>query len=371
MKTPKFYILRFIEKQIKLPKNQQLFAYRWFSGGLSWLYRSGLHVRKLAYRYGIYQQHKLPGTVISIGNLVVGGTGKSPLIIHLAKWLLFQRYRPVILSRGYRSSLKTHDYAILLDGEIIMTSLTSTFLYADEAFMQSKNLPTVPVIIARNRKQAAQFFLKHKNYHVTHWLLDDGFSHLSLERDYNILLLDAEQPFGSGSLLPQGTLRECVTRVKDADRIIFTRTSHNYPSLKHQNLIQKLYNKPFSQAIFTTQFPCHPINSSKTLRPFDLPVLAIACIANPQSFLDSLSKHAISVRNQLILRDHDRLNIHQITKKIDGCRSIMTTEKDYWRDPELWKSIEKPVFVLPLKIQFLGDDSWQSILNLSSSLKTR
>ena len=167
---------------------------------ISLIYGFVQFVRRGLYHTGVLRSQDLPGTVISIGNIEAGGTGKTPVVIALAKWLQEEGFTPVILTRGYRSGLKSHETAILVNEVTVLQTGSSEFS-ADEAQQQSADLSDVPVVIGANRLEGAKTYLRNFK-EPTHWILDDGFQHLKISRNIDILLLDYDHPFGNGFPIP-------------------------------------------------------------------------------------------------------------------------------------------------------------------------
>ncbi len=173
----------------------------------AWLYSLALRLRALLYRSGILKTHRLPRPVISIGNITVGGTGKTPVTAYIARFLLAQGYRVAVLSRGYGGSLEGQT-CVVSDGATIMLSAREC---GDEPYLLASTVPGLMVVIGTDRYAAGQLAMQQLSPDI--FLLDDGFQHLRLHRDLNILLLDFSRPFGNGLTLPAGILREPLSAV--------------------------------------------------------------------------------------------------------------------------------------------------------------
>ena len=191
---------------------------------LSFVYALILQLRVLVYKAGLLRSFRLPCPVISVGNLTVGGTGKTPMTLYLARWFMDRGKRVVILSRGYGGSLEG-TIRIVADGSTILLSPGDA---GDEPYLLANSLPGVMVVIGSDRYQAGCLALERLNPDI--FILDDGFQHLRLKRDLNLLLLDCEKPFGNGRTLPAGILREPVSAIERADLVIFTRCNGNEPA---------------------------------------------------------------------------------------------------------------------------------------------
>ncbi|OGW22644.1 MAG: tetraacyldisaccharide 4'-kinase, partial [Nitrospinae bacterium RIFCSPLOWO2_12_FULL_47_7] len=176
-------------------------------------------IRLWCYRLGIFPTRKLGCRVISIGNLTLGGTGKTPMTLWIAETLRDNGYKPAIISRGY-GGLVTDGVHVVSDGQQI---LLSPEVAGDESFMMAERLKNIPVLTSRDRYTAGLYAIDR--FDVDTVILDDGFQHLALHRDLNILLCDQKEPLGNGLLFPAGHLREPVQAFDRADVICLTRCS--------------------------------------------------------------------------------------------------------------------------------------------------
>ncbi len=181
----------------------------------SCLYGLGVKLRLKA--YGRLKRRSLPGFVVSVGNLTVGGTGKTPATCLLAEWAMDEGYRVAILSRGYGGHYRTK-VLVVSDEQGINAGPVQA---GDEPVLLARKLKGVPVIISKQRYLAGA--LAAEKYKSNFFILDDGFQHLALERDLDLVLIDAVKPFGNGHLLPRGPLREPVDQLNRADAFIITR----------------------------------------------------------------------------------------------------------------------------------------------------
>ena len=153
---------------------------------LTIIYGLLLALRNLFYDIGILKSEELPGKVLSVGNIAMGGTGKSPMVVAIARHLLKEGYSPAILSRGYKSGLAASDSLVLLGSEVIVRPEGDVF-HGDESKMQAEQLKTVPVVVGQKRFRAAQRFLREAPEKIpTHWILDDGFQDYKIKKDLTI-----------------------------------------------------------------------------------------------------------------------------------------------------------------------------------------
>ncbi|WP_207912385.1 tetraacyldisaccharide 4'-kinase [Pseudobacteriovorax antillogorgiicola] len=309
---------------------------------LSYLYGQIQAFRRTLFDRKILTSHRLPNQVISVGNLEVGGTGKSPVTVAIANYLLKQGFHPVIVTRGYRSGLDADDNAVLLDRELVLTPQSGKDFHADEARMQSALLPSVPVIIGAKRIDACRRFLAHFP-EPTHWLLDDGFQHCQIKRDLDIVLLDADRPLDNGHVIPCGRLREFPGTLERADIILLTRARSNQVPPVLQNFRDRIRFSTFEHKSLNV------VHSSRSGEPFPTQDLAVITgIAKPQKLLTSVQELGLGISQTHIVRDHEPFRLREIKDKIKNCRAVLTTEKDYFRDPSIFDELSIPVATLPL-----------------------
>lgn len=184
---------------------------------LSVPYALVLRLRAFCYRMGVFRTRSLDRPVISVGNISVGGTGKTPTVIMLARLLMSRGKRVAVLSRGYRSKSRG-EVRVVSDGTSLLLSPDEA---GDEPYLMARSVPGLMVVIGADRYKAGLLAQQRLNPDI--FILDDGFQHLRLRRDLNILLLDFGSPFGNGWTLPAGHLREPASAVSRADLAIYTR----------------------------------------------------------------------------------------------------------------------------------------------------
>ena len=313
---------------------------------LRFLCHSILHplvrLRFYLYKFDILKSYRLPCQVISVGNITTGGTGKSPLVISLCEYLLDKGFRPVILTRGYKSSLSKGQSILFKGGAMELNHGPSLKgePHADEARMQAeKLLGRVDVVVGQNRVLAAQHYLK-KHKMPTHFILDDGFSHLRIKRDIDLLLFDHEDPLGRKSGFPLDILREPFFAGKRADAVLLTRKKEGKSSIEDK--LSK-WQVPYWPIPFENLSP-HSFEGSQ----FDPKVSfgLVTAIAHPDRLRQQLPYR---VKEVLIKKDHETFSRKEIEKICQLVDAIITTEKDYWRTPDIFSGLEKPYFVLPIK----------------------
>ena len=318
---------------------------------LSRLYGFIVSLRVLLYQWGALSSQQLPHPVISVGNLTVGGTGKTPLVGFLAQVLKKAGYQPVILTRGYKRKNKTPVLTVS-DGNNILCGWEDC---GDEPYLLASNLDGVPVVVSKDRYQAGQSVHNHYEEPIV-YLLDDGYQHLQLKRNLNILLLDATDPFGGEQLLPLGRLRESTRGLKRADSIIITR-SHIPFEMEEVNQHIRKWNQWAPIAYFH-----HDVTSTYDLKTGEhrpirdflgKQVIALAAIGNPQVFLRDLEHYQMSIQDRFIFRDHhtyDQSDLDRVLGRLAElpAEMVITTQKDSVRLEHL-DFKESQIFVLGIE----------------------
>jgi len=293
------------------------------------LYGAAVRLRRWGYAASVLRTTRLKAPVISVGNLTMGGTGKTPTTIALGKELLDSGHRLAILLRGYRGE---HSRGPLLvsDGQRIHATANEA---GDEALVIARNLPRALVAVGRRRAQAGAWLEKH--FWVDVHLLDDGFQHLQLHRDLNLLVVDATNPFGAG-LPPRGRLREPLDAIRHADAVILSRTEASH---RYDELIEKLRRyKPGIPCFLAHQrlASLRKLGDEEALALEALSgvaVVAFAGIGNPSQFLTTLGQAGIRVVQSFSFPDHHRYRTHDYQHLARECEKLnvndlITTEKD-------------------------------------------
>ena len=300
---------------------------------LSFFYGVAVSVRVFLYARGIFHSHSLPCRVVSVGNITLGGTGKTPLVCLLSEMIKAKGYRVAILSRGYKGNFPG-PFALVTDGERILMDAEQA---GDEPYLLAEKLKGVPVIVGRERWLSGRYAVDQFQTEVL--ILDDGFQHLPLKRDLNLLLIDSSCPFGNGYLFPRGTLREPLGQISRADVVILTKVgqSVNINNLK-QNLKRILEGHP----IFQVDYAAGEIRlyEKKTSLPPEYlkgkKILAFSGLAKPESFQKTLLSLGAEIVGFEIFPDHYWYGPEDATKlwaksaelRVDA---LVTTEKDLVR----------------------------------------
>lgn len=284
---------------------------------ISYIYSGIIRTRNLLYDTGILDSRQIGGFVISIGNITAGGTGKTPLVIWLYKFLNKRGIKCSILTRGYKTQS---------DGETL----------DDEPQLLQENCPEAKVIVNANRLEAG--IRAVRDFAAKAIILDDGFQHRRLARDIDIVCVDSSCPFGYGKVLPAGFLREPPASLKRATAIVLTRTDQaDKPGLeKLTGQIKKL--NPEAVIALTRhkvsrirtntgrQFPLNELEGKR--------VYAFCGIGNPQAFFHTLQRTGANLAGTKFYDDHHHYNktdIDEIERdsRKKGAELIITTEKDY------------------------------------------
>ncbi len=219
--------------------------------GCASLYKAGVRLRYAMYESGFKKKRRLDCPVISIGNLAVGGAGKTPMAVWLAKMLVKKGLRPVVISRGYRGTLE-NEAAVVSDGRDVFLDAKSC---GDEPYMMAME-KDFPVVVGQDRYEAGLLALETFAPDVI--ILDDGFQHLKLARDLDLVLLDYGDPLGNGRMLPAGRLRETLCMAEERlDAVVFTRCPPNAFQLEP---LQKPGSRSFANDIIK-KLPSVPVFS--------------------------------------------------------------------------------------------------------------
>jgi tetraacyldisaccharide 4'-kinase len=304
---------------------------------LSLLY--GLVVRLRLKIYEKRRKKSLPGFVLSIGNLTVGGAGKTPAACRVANWALKEGYRPAVLSRGYGSRHGEKVLEVSDPHGITATPVQS----GDEPYLLARRLRGVPVIISKRRYQAG--LLAQEKHGTNFFILDDGFQHLALERDLDLVLMDAANPFGNGHLLPWGPLREPIAHLDRADAFVLTRCEKG-PSESKPHLMdylkKKFPGKPLFESDHVPEKVIFPYLDQNHAPQFlnGKRVLAFAGIARPDTFRQTLTALGAEPIAFQAFRDHHPYTgaeIRHLCEEKDRLHAdcLLTTEKDWVRLKDL------------------------------------
>ncbi len=342
---------------------------------LSFIYDRLVQLRLYLYRKRILRERALGCLVISVGNLTVGGTGKTPIVEKFARALQVGGRRVAILSRGYKSVPRKRNWPdrlrrkdadpprIVSDGKsLLLDSLTA----GDEPYMLAHNLKDVIVLVDKNRVKSGRFAIDR--WGVDTLLLDDGLQYLHLKHRLDMVLVDRQAPFGNEFLLPRGTLREAPRNLRRASYIFITKNTGE----PNDALIQRIrrYNRT-AEIIECAHKPLYLQNvfSDEQLpleRLRDAFIGSICGIAAPESFEGALKKLGAHVDLAKRYIDHHYYTEAELTNFMHRCirrdlAMIVTTEKDAVRMPRLTEAqVEVSIYFLRVEIEILsGRESWE------------
>ena len=275
--------------------------------------------------------HRLPVPVLSLGNLTVGGTGKTPTVLALAKAWKARGGQPGILSRGYGA-----------EGKGLSADPSGSAGSGNDEFrLLQEKLPDVPHFQHRDRTHAGKLMLAlHPQVDLI--LLDDGYQHRALHRDLNLLLCDAQDPFGGGYCLPRGRLREPVDGVSRADHILLTRSERCSPEWLEQVVSyfrQMQPGIPVDRCQTRVQ-GFRPLHGGTPVPPDFDRCLAFSAIGEPAGFVHSLESAGVAVSREIRYQDHYRYRPADLTSLIEqadqhGCETLVCTAKDAVKVAEL------------------------------------
>ena len=295
---------------------------------LSGLYGAAVRSRLGLYKRGIFPVRQAGRPVISIGNVSVGGTGKTPFTLWLATEIQNRKLRPSILTRGY--GRRSRGSLLVSGGSEPVASAREA---GDEPALLGRALPGVPVLADADRVRGAarvEALFPDVSVH----LLDDGFSYVRLARDVDIVLVDATDPDAGGALLPSGRLREPLESLARADLIVITKIEQAAPERALAIALRYAPGVPVYSA--ATEVLGVTDGRGERVRPVDLPpgtVVAVSGIARPESFAATLDSLEISPTETLSFPDHARygsFRIGRILRAVEetGATAVITTEKD-------------------------------------------
>lgn len=336
----------------------------WVRAALSplWLasqgYRVAAGVHRMGYTSGMRRRRRLPCPVISIGNLTLGGTGKTPLTEWTAQWCRRRGWRVVVLSRGYGGASTAQPQVVSVgDGPV-----TDWRTAGDEAFLLARRLPGIPVLAGRNRYASGLYACERFGAQVL--VLDDGFQHHALHRDCDIVLIDASNPFGHGALLPRGMLRESLRALRRAQVIMLSRVEAAGKAVS--GLCEQIRRYAGQQPIYRMAVSPDGLYRHDTCCSVDPSwlrqrrVVAFAGIGNPRAFVASLQQCRAQVAAFLAFPDHypytlaDWQAICDVARR-EEAEALVTTEKDAVRLDAAWP-LPLPLYTLRINIEVVPHD---------------
>jgi tetraacyldisaccharide 4'-kinase len=318
------------------------------------LYGAAMRARNALYDAGWLRVQRLPCPVISVGNLTVGGTGKTPLCSYLAGLLSDSGYRAALLSRGYRREGPSSPLLVSDGRRLLVDSRTA----GDEPYLIARDNPSVPVAVGADRVDAARLLLESVSPEVI--LLDDAFQHRRIGRDIDLILVDGTDPWGNGRMLPLGPLREPPGGVRRADALVVTRSEGRIP-----DVLAPILERHHPQlAIFHARIEPRAFlrQDGESIPPVALKGLAayvFSGIARPDRFEAELTRLGIRVVGVRQFRDHHRFRSRELegiarAARAGGADVIVTTDKDLVRIND-WPAGAPMPYALGLQVIFPKD----------------
>ena len=326
---------------------------------VSMFYALGQRVRAGLYNLKIFKTRRLDCRVISIGNLTLGGTGKTPTVMMVADTLRRQGFKPAILSRGYGG--KSGEFVnVVNDGQ---HTLLSPEMAGGEPVMMARRLGDIPVLTGRIRYETGKYAIEHLGANVL--ILDDGYQHLPLHRDLNILLCDATRPFGNGVVFPGGELREPLSAMDRADVICLTRCrgddSTGRVDESNRNRVPVIKTGLRVQSVIELKSG----EEAGIEKVQHQQVAAFCGIAHPLDFFRTLEQVPVQIVNHNNSPDHHDYSTAELQAiegqaKQAGAKIIVTTEKDAVKLKD--HSFDLPVYAVRIALEVLeGQEVWDRL----------
>jgi len=348
-----------MSKKIKI--NKWLYPFAWIYGLI-------VTFRNKLFDWGVFSSATFPIPVISIGNITVGGTGKTPHTEYLID-LLSKKYRVAVLSRGYKRKTR---------GFVLADENSNSFQIGDEPLQMYRKFPAVLVAVDTNRRRGIRNLLHlPENQKPEVILLDDAFQHRYVKPSLSILLNDSNRPFYEDYMLPAGRLREKPENHKRADFIICTKCSENFTPVDCQVQTERINLQPHQQLFFSSYryknlqpvFPETNTSKEETFEQLNIEnciFLLVAGLADPTGLIEYVKKHTSDVQI-IVYPDHHEFtqkDIQEMTNFIKTTsgrkRRIITSEKDAVRlanNPFIPNEIKTFIYYLPIEVVILFDEN--------------
>jgi tetraacyldisaccharide 4'-kinase len=279
------------------------------------------------YDKGLFTAHALDAVVISVGNVTVGGTGKTPFVQFVARLLSQKGLSVAVISRGYGG--KEKGVLVVSDGQSILSDARTA---GDEPVLLAKSLPRVPVVVSPDRLKAGAYAVKRFGSRVL--VLDDAFQHRRMRRNLDIVLLRCEDPFGNGWLLPAGPLREPLSALRRADAVVVTGPKKSFTLNESEDLSRYVRAPVFFSELRPIGWVRHGTDESAGLDSLKgVSVLAFAGIGNPKSFERSIVQTGAVLSKLIPFADHHFYTENDLRRlatvaETMGAQAAVTTEKD-------------------------------------------
>ena len=332
----------------------------WWLLPLAAAFRGVVALRNFLYDHRLRSGLKLDVPVISVGNLTVGGTGKTPAVEYVARWLQEQHRRPAIVTRGYGREVR--GTVVVADGHRICAEVVAG---GDEALQLARRLPGTVVIADERKHRGALHAATH--FGVDAIIIDDGFQHRQLQRDFDVVLIDAAVFHANRWMLPAGPFREPLTTLRRADAVLLTRVDKSAPQglAKLEALCARYQGKIPGRAVIKAAFfenlltgARQPLESMRGTR-----VAAVCGIAQPARFFESLTQHGADLVARRALADHHPFAADEIRELLAlaaarNAAAVVITEKDATKWRSHVEGAQLPVLVLRVEFCPLPPLAW-------------
>ena len=323
----------------------------WFLIPMSWLYGCIIWVRNQFYNLEWIKITSFDIPVISVGNITSGGTGKTPLVIYLAKLVLKNGKKPGIISRGYRR--KSHGMQIVHDGKKLLSNAETA---GDEPYLIARVLEKVPVVVCEDRSRGIRQLLDY--YSVNVIIMDDSFQHRKVNRNLDIVTVSANEKNENYRLMPRGNLREPLKNIDRANYVIYTKTVNYKTPAIHSEFKPFLKANPINSSLLPILMKYNASSYQKSLPP-DKPMFAFCGIAEPISFINSAEELFLKVEGKKFFQDHQEYTetvIQELSEQIreSSISYVVTTEKDMVKLPESFL-FEFEVYVIKIEVVFKNE----------------
>jgi tetraacyldisaccharide 4'-kinase len=351
--TPMQTLRKTVKKWMREDDRGRFFSPRTILAGLGAVYGGAMAVRADLYRRGVLTRRRLPCKVVSVGNLALGGTGKTPTTLELARRIHAMGWRVAVVSRGYRGSFEDRG-AVVSDGRRLLLSAAEA---GDEPYLIARRLPGVPVVVGKDRWAAGMIAVTHFSSRVV--ILDDGFQHLRLNRDLDLLLFDAQSPLGNGLVFPGGRLREPPRFARRCDAVVRVHRGGE-PEVSPPKPLDGLAHRPH----FDLTLKAYPVEvlPGETGDPPAISAaaylagrrcIALSGIADNHRFFDDVRRLGGEAAECFGFRDHHpyrRSDLDRIlaAARQSGARCLVTTAKDAVR-LETFGPLGLPLVVIDLE----------------------
>jgi tetraacyldisaccharide 4'-kinase len=333
---------------------------------ISWIYGVVIWVRQMLYRGGLFKTRQLPCKVISVGNITLGGTGKTPLVLALARELLKRGITVGILSRGYKGT-RERNGGVVSDGTRIHLSPAEA---GDEPSMMARQLSGVPVLVGK--KRYAMGIYAHERFGMDCLILDDGFQHLAIKRDLDFVLIDSRRGFGNGYLFPRGPLREPLRCLRRASMLVLTKAGPS-PTLaaledllRHHAPAAPLYHSRYKPAFLREAASGKQISLQAVCGKR---VFAFAGIADPGYFTYLLRELGADVVKEIHFPDHHNYALADVSMLREQSKTVafsVTTEKDFVKLQRLPLE-DIPLYILGIEQEIVEAQFYQELITAISS----